>query len=561
MRVMRACGSSPDHGGQQRSARSARGHGRSERREPRCANRRRRQDWRARRLARRASGRDAREGLRGRKSGFSTLTDIHAGHGRATRQADLRTFSTGVLRGHEGSPLVIGSSMYVVTPFPNVAYAFDLSKPGAPLRWKFRPVNAEAAISEACCDVVNRGAAYADGTLYYNLLGWPHRRGRCGYRCRAVAHACGGSQPRRDDDHGSARRPWQRDRGAERWRDGCSRLDRRARCQDRPRAMARLQPGTRQRREDRAPIPSRSYQVGAAVATSPRPAGQRAVGCTAGGAVWGWLTYDPKLNLLYYGTSNPGPWIGEMRPGDNKYTSSILARDPDTGELRWALQVTPHDLWDYDAVNENILADLPIHGQLRQVLVHFDRNGFAYTIDRQTGEVLVAASFVPVNWASGIDLATGRPRVNPDKVTGAGRTTRDICPSLEGGKNPAAGTAATFSPGDRPLLRPHEQPVHGLHWAQADVHRRHALHRRRRAPKLAVRAATAANSLRGTRRLGGRCGASRSRSRCGAGRSRPRATSSSTGRSGPAGSRPLTPRPVRSALVSQGSAPGSLAIR
>ena len=194
--------------------------------------------------------------------------------------------------------------------------------------------------------------------------------------------------------------------------------------------------------------------------------------------MWGWLTYDPVLNLLYYGTSNPGPWIGDMRPGDNKYTSSILARDPDTGEFRWALQVTPHDLWDYDAVNENILADLPIHGATRHVLVHFDRNGFAYTIDRQTGEVLVAASFVPVNWASGIDLATGRPRVNPDKVTGAGRTNSRHLPEPRGREESAAGG---LLPSDRPVLRAHEQPVHGFHRTSPDIHRRHALHRSRRA--------------------------------------------------------------------------------
>ena len=153
--------------------------------------------------------------------------------------------------------------------------------------------------------------------------------------------------------------------------------------------------------------------------------------------------YDPALNLVYYGTGNPGSWNGELRPGDNRYTSAILARDVDTGELRWALQTTPHDIWDYDGVNENILADLPIGGQTRKVLVHFDRNGFAYTVDRATGEVLVANAFVPVNWASGIDLTTGRPKVNADKVTSIGKTVHNICPSLEGGKNQQP---AAFSP-------------------------------------------------------------------------------------------------------------------
>jgi PQQ-dependent dehydrogenase (methanol/ethanol family) len=105
--------------------------------------------------------------------------------------------------------------------------------------------------------------------------------------------------------------------------------------------------------------------------------------------------------------------------------------------------MTPHDLWDYDGVNENILVDLPVRGQLRKALVHFDRNGFAYTIDRATGEVLLAEPFVPMNWSTGVDLATGRPRVNPDKATRQDVLVKDICPSLEGGKNQQP---AAFSP-------------------------------------------------------------------------------------------------------------------
>ena len=109
----------------------------------------------------------------------------------------------------------------------------------------------------------------------------------------------------------------------------------------------------------------------------------------------------------------------------------------------WAFQVTPHDMWDYDAVNENILVDLPIKGQVRKALVHFDRNGFAYTMDRATGEVLLAEPFVPMNWSTGIDLATGRPNVVESKKTAQDKLVKDICPSLEGGKNQQP---AAFSP-------------------------------------------------------------------------------------------------------------------
>jgi alcohol dehydrogenase (cytochrome c) len=132
-----------------------------------------------------------------------------------------------------------------------------------------------------------------------------------------------------------------------------------------------------------------------------------------------------------------------MRLGDNKWTCTIIARDADTGMVRWVFQVTPHDMWDYDAVNENILVDLTVKGTPRKALVHFDRNGFAYTIDRATGEVLVAEPFVNTNWAKGIDLKTGRPIVNPDKQTGQDKLVKDICPSLEGGKNQQP---AAFSP-------------------------------------------------------------------------------------------------------------------
>ena len=132
-----------------------------------------------------------------------------------------------------------------------------------------------------------------------------------------------------------------------------------------------------------------------------------------GAIVWAWFTYDPVLNLLYHGTANPGVWNADMRPGANKWSTTIFARNPDTGNAKWAYQVTPHDAWDYDGVNENIVADLPINGTTRQLLVHFDRNGFAYTMNRATGEVLVAKPYVFLNWASSIDLKTGLPVEDP----------------------------------------------------------------------------------------------------------------------------------------------------
>src|SRR3989454_2095574 len=157
------------------------------------------------------------------------------------------------------------------------------------------------------------------------------------------------------------------------------------------------------------------------------------------------MSYDPDLDLLYYGTGNPAPYNPEQRAGDNKWTASVLARRPEDGTLVWAYQFTPHDSWDYDATAEMILADLSVNGRPRKVLVHFDKNGFAYTLDRATGEVLVAQPFVDLNWAKRVDVATGRPVVDSAKLTGASRgNVKNVCPSLEGGKSPAS--PAAYSP-------------------------------------------------------------------------------------------------------------------
>jgi PQQ-dependent dehydrogenase (methanol/ethanol family) len=156
------------------------------------------------------------------------------------------------------------------------------------------------------------------------------------------------------------------------------------------------------------------------------------------------MSYDPELDLIYYGTGNPAPWNSEQRRGDNRWATSVMARNPGDGSLRWAYQFTPADNWDYDATQEMILVDLTVKGKLRKALVHFDKNGFVYTMDRATGELLLAEPYVPVNWAKRVDLKTGRPEVDSTKMTGASKgNVTDICPTLEGGKNQQP---AAFSP-------------------------------------------------------------------------------------------------------------------
>ncbi len=155
-----------------------------------------------------------------------------------------------------------------------------------------------------------------------------------------------------------------------------------------------------------------------------------------GGTTWGWYSYDPKLNSIYYGTGNPGTWNPSQRPGDNKWSMTIFARDADTGMAKWGYQMTPHDAWDYDGVNEMILVDLNMNGQTIPSLVHFDRNGFAYELDRRNGKLLLAKKFDPsVNWATHVDMTSGRPVVDPRYMTKAGINVSGICPAAMGSKD------------------------------------------------------------------------------------------------------------------------------
>ncbi len=371
---------------------------------------------------------------------YSRLAQITTRNVKSLRP--VWTFSTGVLGGHEGQPLVVGSTMYVVTPYPNVLYAFDLTKSDYPLKWKYRPPVDQNAVGIACCDAINRGAFYADGKIVYNLLDghtvaidaasgkelWTTKIADLSQgettpmapfvvKNRVIVGASGGEFGIlgwvKALDLETGRVVWT-----------ASNIG--------PDSAVLATPGTFK------PFYDHSTQL--ALTSWPRD------GWKHGGApVWGWLSYDPELDLVYYGSGNPGPYNPEQRPGDNKWTASVLARRPADGQLVWAYQFTPHDSWDYDAAAEMVLADLTIKGRHRKVLVHFDKNGFAYTIDRATGEVLVAEPYVDVNWATRIDRTSGRPVLNAGKLTGASKgNVRDICPTLEGGKSPASPVA--YSP-------------------------------------------------------------------------------------------------------------------
>ena len=371
---------------------------------------------------------------------YSPLASITTQNARGLHP--VWTFSTGVLGGHEGQPLVVGNTMYVVTPWPNVLYAFDLTREGYPLKWKYRPAVSANAIGVACCDSVNRGAFYADGKILYNLLdghtvavdaqtgrelwnteiadlasGETVTMAPLVVRDRVIVGASGGEF------------------GIYGWLKGLDLATGRLMW-----TVHNLGPDADMgvRADTFKPVYDSGPNLGER--TWPPDAWRR-----GGAPVWGSISYDPGLDLIYYGTGNAGPYNPEDRPGDNKWTSSVLARRPGDGVLVWAYQFTPHDSWDYDSTGAMILADLTIDGRGVKALVHFDKNGFAYTLDRSTGRLLVAQPFAPENWAKSVDLATGRPALDPSKATGASLgNVKGICPSLEGAVSPAS--PAAYSP-------------------------------------------------------------------------------------------------------------------
>jgi PQQ-dependent dehydrogenase (methanol/ethanol family) len=342
-------------------------------------------------------------------------------------------FSTGYLRGHEAAPLVVNGTMYIITPFPNVLYALDLAKPGAPVKWKYEPKPLAAAQGVACCDVVNRGAVYADGAVFFNTLD-----------NRTVAVDAASGKPRWTATLGDINKgetmtmaPFvAKDKvlvgnsggelGVRGW---LTALDIRtggivwraySTGPDRDVLIGRRF----------KPFYPHSRGTDLGIHTWPGEAWKQ-----GGGTTWGWISYDPALNLIYYGTGNPGPWNHEQRPGDNKWTSGLFARDADTGEAIWFYHTGPHDLFDYDDVNESLLVDLTIGGTARKVLLRPNRDGYVYVIDRTTGEALSADPFVHVTSTHGIDLEKGRPIENESKKPVLGTVVRDICPAAPGGKD------------------------------------------------------------------------------------------------------------------------------
>ncbi len=373
---------------------------------------------------------------------YSSLKQINAGNVKKLQVA--WTFSTGVLRGHEGSPLVIGDTMYIHSPFPNKVFAVDLDS--QKIIWKYEPKQDPAVIPQMCCDTVNRGLAYGDGKIFLQqadsmLVAMDAKTGKVVWSVKngdPKTGAVNTNAPHIFKDKvitGISGGEW----GVRGYISAYNIKDGKMVWRGYsvgPDAEMLIDPNTTTAWADGKVAP-----VGVDSSLKTWKGDQWKIG---GGTTWGWYSYDKTLNLLYYGSGNPSTWNPAQRPGDNKWSMSVWARDLDTGKVKWVYQMTPYDEWDFDGVNEMILADIDVKGKPTKALVHFDRNGFGYTLDRTNGALLVAEKFDPaVNWATSIDMKTGRPvtvaKYSPAR-NGADVNTKGVCPAALGTKDqqPAA---------------------------------------------------------------------------------------------------------------------------
>ncbi len=359
------------------------------------------------------------------------------------------TFSTGVLRGHEGAPLVIGNMMYVHTPFPNIVYALDLDKE-AQIVWKYEPKQDPDVIPVMCCDTVNRGLAYADGQIFLHqadttVVALDAKTGKVNWT--AV-----NGDPKKGETNTATVLPVK-----DKIIVGISGGEFGVRCHvtayDQATGKQVWRAYSMGPDSDLLFDPEKTTSLGKPVGKDSSlktwEGDQWQIG---GGCTWGWYSYDPKLDLMYYGSGNPSTWNPAQRPGDNKWSMTIFARDPDDGMAKWVYQMTPHDEWDYDGINEMILVDQEIAGTPRKMLVHFDRNGLGYTMDRESGELLVAEKYDPVvNWTTGVDMDKNSPNYGRPAVVAKYSTEQNgedvnstgICPAALGTKDQQP---AAFSP-------------------------------------------------------------------------------------------------------------------
>lgn len=368
---------------------------------------------------------------------FSDMYDINITNVKNLKVA--WSFSTGVLNGHEGGPLVVDGIMYVHTPYPNNIYAIDLSNPGKIL-WQYKPKQNPAARAVACCDVVNRGLAYAPAGKDYpatifqdqldgHIVALNAKTGELLWKMENSDIAMGSTltvAPFVAKDKvivGTS--------GAELGVRGYA-------------TAYNIKDG-KQAWRVYATGPDEDIKLSKDFNKANPHYGQFGLGLKTwegdawkigGGTNWGWYAFDPDLDMLYYGSGNPAPWNETMRPGDNKWTMTIWGRDINTGEAKFGYQKTPHDEWDYAGVNYMGLSEQMVNGKKTKLLTHPDRNGLVYTLNREDGTLVNAFKIDDtVNWVKKVDLKTGLPVRDPEYSTHMDHQAKGICPSAMGYHN------------------------------------------------------------------------------------------------------------------------------
>nr|WP_184150446.1 methanol/ethanol family PQQ-dependent dehydrogenase [Amaricoccus macauensis] len=369
---------------------------------------------------------------------FSPMTEIDKESVKRLRPA--WSFSTGVLNGHEGTPLVVGDVMYAHSPFPNTTFAIDLNEPGKIL-WQNKPKQNPTARAVACCDVVNRGLAYWPGDdevkplilrtqLDGHIVAMDAETGETRWMLEnsdikvgstltiapyvvkdsVIVGSSGAELGVRGYVTG-----YDVKTGQQLWRSYSTGPDDEVRLAE---DFNDANPHYGQKNLGIDTWEGDAWKIG-------------------GGTNWGWYAYDPGVDLFYYGSGNPAPWNETMRPGDNKWTMTIWGRDPDNGMAKFGYQKTPHDEWDYAGVNVMMLSDQQDkEGKDRKLLTHPDRNGIVYTLDRTNGDLISANKIDDtVNWTTGVQLDTGIPVRDPEFGTRMDHKATDICPSAMGYHN------------------------------------------------------------------------------------------------------------------------------
>ncbi|MGH8688533.1 MAG: methanol/ethanol family PQQ-dependent dehydrogenase [Burkholderiales bacterium] len=340
---------------------------------------------------------------------YSPLTQINARN--VHKLAPVWNYSLDDNRSEESQPIVYKGVLYITTHAATIA--MDV-KSGTQL-WKTKVEYPADVPRVVCCGIINRGVAIFDGKLFRttldaNVIALDAKSGKELWRQKAADYKVGFSMTM-----------------TPLVADGVVMT-----------GISGAEFGTRDFIDGWDPATGKHLWRTYTVPEPNEPGGKTWTGDTwkfGGGSTWITGSYDPQMKTVFWGIGNPGPFNAAVRPGDNLYTCSVLALDPQTGKIKWHYQFSPNNPYDYDAVAEMVLATVSVKGKPTKVILNANRNGFFYVLDRTNGKLIAANPYVKVNWASGIDMTTGRP-IETEVTTKARAGEKvTVYPSILGGKN------------------------------------------------------------------------------------------------------------------------------